>query len=98
MKPLTHTEVSDILGTIEDAQSNTRATLARFLRVQGYPVASLNSPSSHILERLTEARKAEDEMFRVIVYGDPDSHRQRDYAKLPHARERARESARRYHE
>jgi hypothetical protein len=70
MKPLTHTEISDILGAVEDAQTNTRATLARWLRVQGYPPAALAAPSSHILEKLTAAREAEASLFKVVLAGD----------------------------
>jgi hypothetical protein len=64
--------ISEILETVEDAQANTRATLARWLRVQGYEIAALSAPSSHILERLTVAREAENELFRAIHYGDAD--------------------------
>jgi hypothetical protein len=77
MKPLSAIEVSDILGTIEDAQTTTRATLARWLRTTGYPAASLAAPSSHILDRLTAARKAEDDLFRMVL--DHDSAEYRDY-------------------
>jgi hypothetical protein len=79
-KPLSHTEVSDILDAVETAQANTRATLARWLRVQGYPVAALAAPSSHILERLAAARDAENELFNAIFYGDADRPRGRPQA------------------
>jgi uncharacterized protein with PIN domain len=79
MKPLTPTEVSEIISTVQEAQDATRATLARFLRIQGYPVASVSSPSSHILERLATLREQEAEMFRTILEGDAEQRRQRDY-------------------
>jgi hypothetical protein len=67
-KPLSHTEISEILATVQDAQDNTRAALARWLRAQGYPTVALAAPSSHILERLTALREQEAALFKVVLH------------------------------
>jgi hypothetical protein len=92
-KPLTPVEVSEILATVEDAQSNTRATLARWLRIQGYHNAALSSPSSHILERLTTLREQESELFKVILDGDAEVRRQREYNRQYHAKQQQQRAA-----
>jgi uncharacterized protein with PIN domain len=90
MKPLSPTEISEILGAVQGSQDNTRAMLARWLRVQGYPMAA---PKNHILERLTALREQEAEMFRVILHGDKEAQRQREYAREYHQRQRQQRAA-----
>jgi hypothetical protein len=88
--PLSPMEISDVLASVEQAQVQVRSLLARWLRCQGYADITLAAPKGHVLERLTAALEAENDLLKTVLGRDlRQAMHRRDYQKEFHRKRRA---------
>jgi len=80
IKPLSPSEILEVLAAAREAHSIS------LIHLQVY----LSNPSEPVLERLTQSRKREDELFKVILWRDKrfrsEAEKARDYARVKERR------------